>query len=51
MLFLIYLNHLQEKNDQKVAISELIFSEQYGEKSFNMTDESREHCLKSLFET
>lgn len=50
MLFLIYLNHLQSKNNQKVAISELIFSEKYGEKSFNMTDELREPCLKSLFE-
>ena len=50
ILFLIYLNHLQSKSDQKVAISELIFSEKYGEKSFNMTDELREPCLKSLFE-
>lgn len=49
-LFLIYLNHLQEKNTHKVAISELIFSERYGEKSFNMTDETREPCLKALFE-
>lgn len=49
-LFLTYLNHLQTDLDQKVAISELIFSEKYGEKSFNMTDESREPCLKALFE-
>jgi len=49
-LFLIYLNHLQKNSDQKVSISELIFSEKYGEKSFNMTDEIREPCLKSLFE-
>jgi uncharacterized protein with ParB-like and HNH nuclease domain len=50
-LFLIYLNHLQAENTQKVAISELIFSQKYGEKSFNMTDESREDCLQSLFES
>jgi len=50
MLFLIYLNHLQKENEQNVSISELIFSEKYGEKSFNMTDELREPCLKSLFE-
>lgn len=50
-LFLIYLNHLQTDNSQKVTISELIFSEKYGEKSFNMTDESREPCLKALFES
>ena len=49
-LLLIYLNHLQLNNNQKVAIGELIFSEKYGEKSFNMTDELREPCLKALFE-
>jgi uncharacterized protein with ParB-like and HNH nuclease domain len=49
-LLLIYLNHLQSNNKQKVSISELIFSEKYGDKSFNMTDELREPCLKSLFE-
>lgn len=49
-LFLIYLNHLQNNLTHKVAISELIFSEKYGEKSFNMTDEAREDCLTSLFE-
>ena len=50
-LLLIYLNHLQKQHDKKVSISELIFSEKYGEKSFNMTDEMREPCLKSLFES
>lgn len=50
-LILIYLNHLQAERDDKVNISELIFSESYGEKSFNMTDESREDCLTKLFET
>lgn len=49
-LLLIHLNHLQDGNKQHVSISELIFSEKYGEKSFNMTDELREPCLKSLFE-
>jgi hypothetical protein len=49
-LLLIYLNHLQKENPQKVNISELIFSEKYGEKSFNMSDEAREECLKALFE-
>ena len=49
-LLLIYLNHLQKDNPQKVNISELIFSEKYGEKSFNMSDEAREECLKALFE-
>lgn len=50
-LLLVYLNHLQKENPNKVNISELIFSEKYGEKSFNMSDEAREDCLKALFET
>lgn len=49
-LLLIYLNHLQKKSSQQVVISELIFSEKYGEKSFNMSDEARENCLTALFE-
>lgn len=50
-LFLIYLNHLQKNNSSSiVSINELIYSEKYGEKSFNMTDEAREPCLKNLFE-
>jgi uncharacterized protein with ParB-like and HNH nuclease domain len=49
-LLLIYLNHQQKAAAQQVSISELVFSEKYGEKSFNMTDEMREPCLKSLFD-
>ena len=49
-LFLIYLNNLQRNYAEKVSISDLVFSERYGEKSFNMTDEQREPCLKSLYE-
>lgn len=49
-LILIYLNHLQAELNSKVPISDLIFSEQFGEKSFNMSDEEREPCLKALFE-
>jgi len=48
-LLLIFLNHLQKENPNKVNISELVFSEKYGEKSFNMSDEAREECLKALF--
>ena len=50
-LLLIYLNHLQTANTQKVSIGDLIFSEKYDEKSFNMSDEMREPCLKALYET
>ncbi|MDR2036377.1 MAG: DUF262 domain-containing protein [Bacteroidales bacterium] len=49
-LLLIYLNHLQAECPQKINITHLIFSEKYGEKSFNMSDDSREECLTSLFE-
>ena len=49
-LFLIFLNHLQKASNQKVAIENLIFSEKFGEKSFNMSDEIRENCISALFE-
>lgn len=49
-LLLIFLNHLQSNRDEVVNIRDLIFSEKYGEKSFNMTDSGREACLKALFE-
>lgn len=48
-LILIYLNHLQQNNEDKVGISEMIYSEKFGMKSFNMTDESRQNCLQGLF--
>ena len=49
-LLLIYLNHLQSNSKQRVSVGDLIFSEKYDEKSFNMSDEMREPCLKALFE-
>ena len=49
-LLLIYLKHLQNNNEKKVSINELIFSEKYDDKSFNMTDKLREPCLKALFD-
>jgi len=49
-LFLIYLNHLQKENESQVNIENLVFSEKYGEKSFNMTDDDRQSVLKGLFE-
>jgi uncharacterized protein with ParB-like and HNH nuclease domain len=47
-LLLIYLNNIQNEKE-KVNISELIFSEKFGNKSFNMSDDIREECLKNLF--
>lgn len=49
-LFLIYLNHLQKKTEYQVNIENLVFSEKYGEKSFNMTDDDRKEVLKGLFD-
>jgi len=49
-LLLIYLNNIQKNYNDKVSISDLIFSEQYGEKSFNMSDDDRDNCLSSLFD-
>lgn len=49
-LFLIYLNHLQKELSNQVNIANLVFSEKYGEKSFNMTDEDRQEVLKGLYD-
>jgi hypothetical protein len=48
-LFLIYLRRLQADRPQKVSLDELIFSEQFGEKSFNMAVEEREPAMQALF--
>jgi uncharacterized protein with ParB-like and HNH nuclease domain len=48
-LLLIYLNHRQKNLAEKTNITDLIYSERYGEKSFNMSDDSREECLNALF--
>lgn len=49
-LILIYLNHLQRDRDDedKVDVSNLIYSTKHRKKSFNMIDENRESCLESL---
>ena len=49
-LFLIYLNHLQKELEYQVNITNLVFSEKYGEKSFNMTDEDRQEVLRALYD-
>ena len=50
-LLLIFLNYLQKDfaDNDKVPISELIFSVKHRVKSFNMTDENRKECLQALF--
>lgn len=48
-LLLIFLNHLQRELESKINLADLIFSEKYGEKSFNLSDENRINILESLF--
>jgi uncharacterized protein with ParB-like and HNH nuclease domain len=49
-LFLIYLNNLQRGLGLSEKIESMIFSEKFGEKSFNIDVPERIPCLKSLFE-
>jgi uncharacterized protein with ParB-like and HNH nuclease domain len=48
-LFLIFLNNLQKELGGKEAIEPLIFSEKFGQKSFNIQVEERRACLEKLF--
>ncbi|MHB1009660.1 MAG: DUF262 domain-containing protein, partial [Propionibacteriaceae bacterium] len=51
-LFLTYLRRLQQGRDEKatVNIDELIYSEKFGEKSFNLDVPDRNNCMEALFE-
>ena len=48
-LLLIYLNNLQKEFGGKESIEPLVFSEKYGEKSFNIQVDERKTCLEKLF--
>jgi len=48
-LFLIYLNHLQKDLGFSEKVDSLIFSEKYGEMSFNIQVDERTSCLNALF--
>ena len=48
-LFLIFLNNLQKELGCKESIEPLVFSERYGQKSFNIQVEERKKCLEKLF--
>jgi uncharacterized protein with ParB-like and HNH nuclease domain len=48
-LFLIYLNNLQKELGGTETIEALVFSEKYGQKSFNIQVEERKKCLERLF--
>jgi len=48
-LFLIFLNNLQKDAPKKESIEPLVFSEKFGQKSFNIQVEERRACLEKLF--
>lgn len=48
-LLLIFLNNLQKEIGGKEAIAPLVFSEKYGQESFNIQVEERRNCLNKLF--
>ena len=48
-LLLIFLNNLQKELGGKESIEPLVFSEKYGQKSFNIQVEERKTCLEKLF--
>ena len=48
-LFFIFLNNLQKELGGKESIEPLVFSEKYGQKSFNIQVEERKTCLEKLF--
>lgn len=51
-LLLIYLNNLQKNTSgPRVHIDNLIYSELYGQKTFSINVEEREHCLEALFDS
>jgi len=49
-LLLVFLRNLQQGRDDQVAIDELIFSERYGKKSFNLDIDERTPCMEALFD-
>lgn len=50
-ILLIYLNNLQKNQPHKVNLDALIYSETYGQKSFNLDVPERKHCLDALYTT
>ncbi len=48
-LLLIFLHNLQKDRQDKVAVDKLIFSEKYGEKSYNLSVPERVQVMEALF--
>ncbi len=49
-LLLIYLHNTQKDRADSVSIEKMIFSEEYGEKSFNLDIPERNECMNALFD-
>lgn len=49
-LLLILLKHLQKGREDSVKVDDLIYSEKYGERSFNLDVPERDACMNALFE-
>ena len=49
-LLLIYLNTLQQEREDVVDIRSLIYSEKYGDKTFNIDVDERSPCMRALLE-
>jgi len=49
-LMLIYLHNIQKDRPDAVSIEKMIFSEEYGEKSFNLDIPERNECMNALFD-
>jgi len=48
-LLLIYLNNIQKNRSEQVSINDLIFSEKYGQKSFNLDVPERKEIIELLY--
>lgn len=48
-LLLIYLNNIQKNRSEQVSINDLIFSEKYGQKSFNLDVSERKEIIELLY--
>jgi len=48
-LLLIHLNNLQRERDGRASIDDLIFSDKFGHKSFNLDVDERRACMDALF--
>ncbi|MCE9653556.1 MAG: DUF262 domain-containing protein [Nitrosarchaeum sp.] len=48
-LLLMYLNNLQKSQNEKVQINDLIFSEKYSEKSYNLQIPDRKDCIDAIY--